>query len=213
MPTCKKIFLFFLIACGITGAAAAQENFKENIDYVRLVPAQPVQNPDKIEVIEFFWYGCPHCYHFEPEVQKWLKTLPPNVQFIRQPAIFSKPWAAHARAYYIAETLGIIEQVHADLFDTIQKKHQALQTQEELAAFFIAHGVTQEAFEAAYSSFTVDTKMRLASTITGRYGITGVPTVVINGKYKTDGTLAKNFRNMIAVMNYLIAQESAQPQQ
>ncbi|MGR9044540.1 MAG: thiol:disulfide interchange protein DsbA/DsbL [Gammaproteobacteria bacterium] len=177
--------------------------------YETLTPAQPTQNPEKIEVIEFFWYGCPHCYHFEPQLTKWLENLPDNVQFIRQPAIFNSLWEKHAKAYFTAEALGIVDKVHADFFDAIQNKKQKLDTEEELLKFFTAHGVSEADFRNAYNSFLVDTKVRQAKTMAPRYGVTGVPAIIVNGKYKTTGPLAKSQDNMINVMNELIKQESS----
>lgn len=176
--------------------------------YEIISPAQPTQHPDKIEVIEFFWYGCPHCYSFEPLLDKWSKNLPKNVEFIRQPAAFNELWSKHAKAYYTAEALGIVDKVHADLFDAIQNKSESLDTEEALAKFFLAHGVNETQFKEAYNSFVVDSKMRQAPLMAARYGITGVPAVIINGKYKTNGTLAGSHEKMIEVMDQLIKQET-----
>jgi len=176
--------------------------------YETISPAQPVQNPDKIEVIEFFWYGCPHCYHLEPSVAAWLKTKPANVEFIRQPAIFSELWGKHAKAFFTAEALGVQEKVHADLFDAIQNKNQKLVTEDELSKFFVEHGVTAEDFRNAYHSFAVDAKMRQAESLSPRYGITGVPALIVNGKYRVTGQSAKSQENMFTVTNQLIQQES-----
>ncbi|PKM12580.1 MAG: disulfide bond formation protein DsbA [Gammaproteobacteria bacterium HGW-Gammaproteobacteria-3] len=180
----------------------------ESVGYENLTSPQPTQNPEKIEVIEFFWYGCPHCYHFEPQLTKWLEKLPGNVQFIRQPTIFNSLWEAHAKAYFTAEALGIVDKVHADFFDTIQNKKQKLDTEDGLMQFFIAHGVSEADFRNAYHSFLVDTKVRQAKTMSARYGVTGVPAVIINGKYKTNGPLAGSQENMIKIMNQLIQKES-----
>ncbi len=200
----NKIIIPFLwlICVALTSAASAEEG------YETLSPPQPTQNPDKVEVIEFFWYGCPHCYHLEPDLVKWLKTKPKNVEFIRQPAVFSKAWADHAKAYFTAEALGVVEKIHADFFDAVQNKKETLQSEEDLEKFFVAHGVEKAAFHTAYNSFLVDAKLRQANTMAARYGITGVPALIINGKYKTNGTLAKSQENMITVMNQLIQKES-----
>lgn len=200
----KKWVQLFLVAVFLSFSTllAAEEG------YELVTPAQPTQHPDKVEVIEFFWYGCPHCYSLEPEMVKWLKTKPQNVEFIRQPAVFSEVWGNHAKAYFTAEALGVVEKVHADFFDAVQNKKQALQTEDDLAKFFVAHGVEEKAFHDAYNSFLVDTKLRQAGTMGARYGITGVPALIINGKYKTTGALAKSHPNMIAVMNQLIQKES-----
>lgn len=180
----------------------------ESNGYVEITPAQPTQNPDKVEVIEFFWYGCPHCYSFEPTLSKWLENKPENVEFIRQPAVFSDLWGDHAKAYFTAEALGVLDKVHVDFFDAIQNKKQALRTEDQLAKFFVEHGVDETEFRNAYKSFLVDAKLRQAKAMAPRYGVTGVPAVIVNGKYKVTGRLAKSHENMINVMNQLIEQES-----
>ncbi|MDO9105678.1 MAG: thiol:disulfide interchange protein DsbA/DsbL [Methylovulum sp.] len=180
----------------------------ETAGYETLTPAQPTQHADKIEVIEFFWYGCPHCYSFEPSLTKWLKTMPKNVEFIRQPAVFNELWGKHAKAYFVAEALGVVDKVHDDLFDAIQNKKEKLDTEAALAEFYSAHGVAEAQFHEAFNSFAVDSKMRQAPVMASRYGITGVPAIIINGKYVTNGPLAGTHEKMIEVMNSLIKQES-----
>ena len=180
----------------------------ESVGYETLSPAQPTQNPAKIEIIEFFWYGCPHCYAFEPLLEKWKKNLPANVEFIRLPAAFNELWSKHAKAYYTAEALGIVEKIHADFFEAIQNGKEKLDTEASLAAFFEAHGVTESQFKVAYNSFAVDSKMRQAPLMASRYGITGVPAIIINGKFKTNGTLAGSHEKMIEVIDKLIKEES-----
>ncbi len=193
-----------LILC-IFGTASIKA---ESVGYETLSPAQPTHNPEKIEIIEFFWYGCPHCYSFEPLLENWVKTLPKNVEFIRQPAVFSDLWGKHAKAYFTAEALGVVDKVHTDFFDAIQNKKQSLETEDQLAKFFVAHGVKETEFHDTFNSFLVDAKVRQAATTAGRYGITGVPAIVINGKYKTNGPLAGSHEKMLEVVNQLIQQES-----
>ncbi|MGR9071514.1 MAG: thiol:disulfide interchange protein DsbA/DsbL [Gammaproteobacteria bacterium] len=172
-------------------------------------PAQPTQDPDKVEVIEFFWYGCPHCYNFEPMLNKWVENKPDNVLFIRQPAVFEteskrgKLWAQHAKAYFTAEALGVVEKVHADLFDAVQNQ-KPLETENQLADFFTEHGIAEKDFRNAYNSFYVDAKMRQALTMGPRYGFTGVPAVIVNGKYLVKAPLP----NMIEIMDRLIREET-----
>lgn len=196
----KLFFLFFLSFATILHA--------ESVGYETLTPVQPTQNPDKIEVIEFFWYGCPHCYSLEPAMEKWLKTKPDNVEFIRQPAVFSSLWGKHAKAYIVAEALGVVDKVHADFFDAIQNKKQKLTSEDQLAEFFVAHGVEESLFRSTFNSFLVDAKVRQAKAMAPRYGITGVPAIIINGKYKTSGPLAGSQEKMIEVLDLLIKQES-----
>ena len=185
-----------------SSAAYAAKGYKD------LAAVQPTQDPTKVEVIEFFWYGCPHCYQFEPALEKWRASMPDNVTFIRQPAVFSKVWAKHAKAYFTAEDLGVVDKGHADFFRAIQVNKQQLTSEADLAKFFVAHGVDEAAFHDAYNSFIVDTKLRQAKTMGPRYGITGVPAIVVNGKYLVNGKTAGSHEGMIKVMNELITQES-----
>ena len=188
---------------------ATDHSPRPDLGYEMVEPPQPTADPSKVEVLEFFWYGCPHCYHLEPDLNAWLKKKPDNVEFIRQPAIFNERWGAHAKAFFTAEALGVLDKMHADFYEAIQNQNRKLETEDELAPFFKEHGVAEADFRKAYKSFAVDTKMRQAATMAQRYGITGTPAVVINGKYRTSGSLAKSFPRMIEIMNQLIAQESA----
>ena len=201
----KKITYFTLIMFLSLFSLASNANEQ---GYETISPAQPTQNPDKVEVIEFFWYGCPHCYAFEPLLEKWAKNLPKNVEFIRQPAAFNETWSKHAKAYFTAEALGVVDKVHADFFDAIQNKKQDLDTEASLAKFFAEHGINETQFHETYNSFIVDTKMRQAPLLAAKYGITGVPALIVNGRYRINGTLAGSHENMIVVLNKLIAQES-----
>ncbi len=196
------LFVFAITFSSLSIAEEAQ-------GYENVSPPQPTANPDKIEVIEFFWYGCPHCYSFEPSLSAWLKTKPANVEFIRIPAVFSEQWGKHAKAYYVAEALGVLDKVHSDFFDAIQEKKQELETEEQLLKFFTDHGVKESDFKDTFNSFMIDAKLRQAPAIAAKYGITGVPAIIVNGKYKTNGTLAGTQEKMIDVVNQLIKKESA----
>jgi thiol:disulfide interchange protein DsbA len=208
----KKFAGFALILFFISFATLSTAEEQSSTGYEAVSPPQPTTNPAKVEVIEFFWYGCPHCYSFEPSLSKWLKTKPANVEFIRIPAVFSEEWGKHAKAYFTAEALGVIDAVHGDLFDGIQQAKQAgkheLETEDQLAKFFAAHGVKEADFREAYNSFMVDSKMRQAPALAAKYGITGVPAIIVNGKYRTNGTLAGSQEKMIDVINTLIKKES-----
>jgi thiol:disulfide interchange protein DsbA len=202
----KKIASLVLI---ISFAAFSNQLFAEDKPgYETISPPQPTANPDKVEVIEFFWYGCPHCLEFEPTLKAWLKTKPENVEFIRIPAVFSEKWGRHAKAYYVAEALGVVDKVHEDFFNAIQVKNAELETEDQLAKFFTEHGVKESDFHDAFNSFMIDAKMRQAPQIAGKYGITGVPAIIVNGKYKTNGSLAGGHDKMITVINELIKKES-----
>jgi len=196
----KVIFFLFF---SLTSLAQA-----ESLGYETLTPAQPTQNQDKIEIIEFFGYACPHCNSLDPILEKWLKTKPANVEFIRQPVVFSPVWEKHAKAYYVAEALGVTDKIHSDFFYALHVKKQKLSSEDQLAKFFVEHGVDEAKFKDTYNSFLIDTQLRQSKAVPPRYGITGVPTIIINGKYKTSGSLAKTYPNMIKVIDQLIQQES-----
>jgi thiol:disulfide interchange protein DsbA len=198
-----------IIYTGLVGLLIASSiNFSVAKGYKDLTAIQPTQDVSKVEVIEFFWYGCPHCYKLEPYMKKWLKDLPKNVDFIRQPAVFNAQWGRHAKAYFTAEYLGVVDKVHADFFHAIQIKNKTLENESDLASFFLAHGVNKASFTAAFNSFNVDSNMRKAKTMGPKYGITGVPAIIINGKYLVSASTAGSNEKMITVINELIAQES-----
>lgn len=161
----------------------------------------------KVEVLELFWYGCPHCYAFEPELSEWVKHKPDYVEFVRVPAVFAHNWELHARAYYAAQQLGVLDKVHQPLFDAIHKQGRKVFSEEELAAFFADQGIDAEAFKTAFNSFDVDTKVRHAIALTREYGITGVPAVIINGKYRTSAQEAGDFKTLLKVVESLADKE------
>ncbi len=204
-----SIVLFVSFSVAVMAEGTAPLDIEKGEGFFEIIPPQPTEEADKIEVIEFFWYGCPHCYQFEPHFSTWIESLPEDVHVIKQPAIFRDNWAPGARAFFIADALDITDKVHADLFDAIQKKRNPLQTEEQMAEFFVGHGVPKEDFHATYNSFIVTTRMRQAENKSARYGVTGVPAVIVNGKYRTNGSTAKTFPQMIAIMDALIAKERA----
>lgn len=205
-----KLVKFCLVIGLSIFAFQANAETTKNQGYEVISPAQPTVEADKIEIIEFFWYGCPHCYSFEPILKNWLKKQSDNINFIRIPAIFSARWGKHAKAYFTAEALGVAEQLHDEFFDAIQNKKQKLETEDQLAKFFVVHGIEEQAFRTNYNSFLVDTKMRKAKSMAPRYGIRSVPTIIIDGKYKTNASIAKGQNNITVVIDQLIATIKAQ---
>lgn len=177
--------------------------------YENVAPVQPVELAGKVEVIEFFWYGCSHCFSFDPVLNEWVKKQSDQINFIRVPAVFSKRWGRHAKAYFTAQALGVSEQLHTDFFNAIQVKKQRLETEDQLVKFFVAHGVNEQDFRNAYHSFLVDAKMRQAQSMGPRYGVTSVPTIIINGKYRSNASIAGGQSNLLGVMDQLVAVESA----
>jgi len=200
------LFLLFLIP---TLATAAEETeYNEGIDYQLLAHPQPVANDGTVEVVELFWYGCPHCYHLEPTLKNWLKKKPAKVNFIRIPAIFNNPnWQLHATAFYTAEVLGIGEKLHTPLFDAIHQKNRPLNTRQQLMEFFAEYGVSNDVFNNTFDSFTVQTKVQRAADLTRKYEITGVPSIIVNGKYRTDGPMATSYENLMKIVDHLVSLE------
>ena len=174
--------------------------------WVELATPQPTRDPAKVEVIEFFWYGCPHCYQVEPRVAAWLARQPEQVEFIRVPAVFSARWAMLARAYYAMQQLRLGEDAHRALFDAIHRERRNLNDEASLTEFFAARGVPEQAFRDAFNSFDVDRKVRQANQMTRDYALEGVPTFIVEGTHRVDGTSAGSEDNMLDALDRLVAQ-------
>ena len=198
-----------LLLMPLLSFAAAPVKYQENVAYERILPAQPTADPATVEVVEIFWYGCPHCHRFQPYVESWLLSGPENVTFVRLPAILNERWAIHSRAYYTAEALGVLEQIHPALFDAIHNKKLRLDTEASLTDFFAEHGVDRERFRSTFNSFAVNSKVSRARELTRRYGIDGTPAVVVNGKYRTGPGMTGTFEALIDVVDFLVDREAA----
>ena len=204
----KNWAILFCSTLLIPGLLHAAPVYKEKIHYELVLPAQPTTTDKKVEVVEMFWYGCPHCNALEPYVNRWLKKIPPNAEFVRIPAIFQPQWEQHARAYYTAEILGVLDKTHSALFDAIHQQKRHINTDEEIQKFFAEHGVSEKDFKRVFRSFAVEAKIRRAKDMSQRYGIRGVPALIVNGKYRTSAQLAGGNANIFQVVNYLIEQEN-----
>ena len=189
--------------------------FSEGDQFQRLVPTQPtVGGADKIEVAEFFWYGCNHCYDFEPYINRWAENAPSNVRFVRIPALWNPLVRLHGQMYYTEQVLvknGVIEnpeEFRAAVFNEYHRRGNRLTSVSAIETFFGRHGVSTEEFQEAWKSFEVDQKLRVADDLARRYSISGVPTVVVNGKYRTGAGEAGGFGPLIEVINELVDRES-----
>lgn len=196
-------------------AAPTDWQYKENQHFVRLVPTQPtVGGADKIEVAEFFWYGCPHCYTFEPYINEWAENKPANVRFVRVPAMWNRGLELHAQLYYTEEVLvanGVIKDPAAfreAVFVEYHRRGNRLGTKDAIQKFFARFDVSAEDFERTWASFEVNQKMRVAADLARRYGIASVPMVVVNGKYRTSGNEAGTLEDLLSVIDELVARES-----
>ncbi|AKJ26906.1 thiol:disulfide interchange protein DsbA/DsbL [Caldimonas brevitalea] len=187
------------------GTAAAQaQTPKPGTDYVVLKQAQPTAATKGIEVVEFFWYGCPHCYRFEPLLEAWVKKLPADVSFRRVPVAFRDEFVVHQKIYYALEALGKVDALHKRVFQAVHADKNPLDQTEAIADFMARNGVDRAAFLDAYNSFGVQTKTRQAKQLAEGYRIDGVPALGINGRYWTSGALARSLERSLDIADHLI---------
>jgi protein dithiol oxidoreductase (disulfide-forming) len=193
-------------ALTLPATAPAQGGPVEGTHYVRLsTPVATVAEAGKIEVIEFFWYGCPHCNAFEPTLEAWVKKLPADVAFRRVPVAFrEEPFVAHQHIFYALEAMGQVEAMHRKVFYAIHNDRAQLSKPAEIAAFMSKNGIDGAKFLDTYNSFGVQTKVRQARQLAEAYKIDGVPALGIQGRYFTSGTLAGNTDRALEVTNFLL---------
>jgi len=209
------------VAAATPAAAAAGLSaptlWQEGVNYTRLVPAQPTSVPaGQVEVLEFFWYACPHCYAMDPQVESWKKIKPAYVSFSRVPVTWSEGHRSLARMFYTLESLGKLDQLHGEIFKEIHVNGNPLvasnpddvaQSERLQAAFVKKFGISEEQFKQAYHSFAVDTALQKADLLVQRYRIDGVPTFVVNGKFIADVRTAGSPERLISLVDDLAAQE------
>jgi thiol:disulfide interchange protein DsbA len=199
-----------LVAASLFGMSAqAAEPAQAGKQYVELSSAVPVAEPGKIEVVELFWYGCPHCYAFEPTINPWVEKLPADVNFIRIPALFGGPWDAHGQLFITLDMMGVEHKVHAAVFDAIQKGGKRLTDKNDMADFIATQGVDKAEFLKTFDSFAVKGKMAQYKELAKKYEVTGVPTMIVNGKYRFDLGTSGGPEATLQVADQLIAKERA----
>ncbi|MBC7991978.1 MAG: thiol:disulfide interchange protein DsbA/DsbL [Rhizobacter sp.] len=185
--------------------ALAQGAPVEGKQYVRLGTLAPVNAPaGKIEVVEFFWYGCPHCSAFEPTLDAWSKNLPADIAFRRVPVAFREAYAPQQQAFYALEALGKVETLHRRVFYAIHNDRQRLEKPEDIAAFMEKNGIPRAEFMDVFNSFSVQTKAKQATRLADAYKIDGVPAMGIHGRFFTSGTLAGSPEKALQVTEHLI---------
>ncbi|MDC0183038.1 thiol:disulfide interchange protein DsbA/DsbL [Nitrosomonadales bacterium] len=199
----KKIILMLLVS--FSTALLAVEP-KSGVNFKTTKNIIPTESKDKIEVIELFWYGCIHCFNMDPYLDKWADNLPKDVTFKRIPAIPRKDWIESAKAYYALETLGVVNKLHEKLFDAIHKekslKHNDTRA---LIKWITVNGkLDKKDVESAFNSFSMKAKLSRSYKIFKSAGATGVPTMIIDGKYFTSSTMAGSEQNAIDIMNFII---------
>src|SRR5690349_12982051 len=207
----RRQFTTALLAAGAGSslsplAAQAQQFPVEGTNYVKLGQAVPVPSGGKIDVIEFFWYGCPHCNAFEPALEAWLKNLPPDVAFRRVPVAFSEePFVAHQKIFYALDALGLVPTMHRKVFYAIHNDRMRLAKPDEIQAFMAKNGVDAAKFMDTFNSFSVQTKCAQARQLAAAYKIDAVPAMGVNGRYYLTGNMSGGNERMPAVVDALVA--------
>jgi thiol:disulfide interchange protein DsbA len=199
-----------LLCAGLLPASLQAEEavFVEGTHYELLPVAVDTGADDAVEVVEMFSYACVHCFNFDPVVDAWHARQDDGVKFVRVPAIFSTDWELLAQAFYTAETLGVTAAVHMPMFEGIHIKRQDLRQAELLQDLFNEHaGVSEDDFNTAYSSFSVRSRVQQAKAKARAYRLTGVPSIIVNGKYRVDGRMAGSNTKMLEVVDYLVGIE------
>ncbi len=158
-------------------------------------------------MLEVFSYACPHCAHFQPTAEEIKKGLPAGAVFVYMPAVFNPSWEPYARAYYTAESLGVLDKTHQELFDALHRDHLPMRTIDDLAGFYAQHGVDKAKFLATSGSFEVESKLQRASQIVKADGVDGTPSIIVNGKYRVTGVSAGGYPQMVQVVDYLVQKE------
>ena len=205
-----------VLAQADTSAVAYDWQFTEGQHYKRIVPTQPtLGGADKIEVAEFFYYMCPHCYNFEPLIKKWAEDKPANVRFVQIPAMWNQLLVLHARMYYTAEilnrngALADLDEFQAAVYQQIHQRGNRLTSESAIQALFARFEISAEDFARVWSSFEVDQKLRIADYLARRYSIQSTPTIFVNGKYRFGAQEAGSYGVVTDVIDELIVRESA----
>ena len=191
-------------------AQAADVPLEAGKTYVQLSNPVPVAVPGKIEVVELFWYGCPHCFAFEPVINPWAEKLPADVHFVRIPAMFGGPWDAHGQLFLTLDAMGVENKVHAAVFNAIQKEGKRLTDKQDMADFVSTLGVDKDKFLQTFDSFAIKGQIVKAKELAKKYEISGVPTMIVNGKYRFDIGSTGGPEQALNVADQLIAKERAE---
>lgn len=207
----RTALLFLLAGIALATACSAQEDaggkapYTEGQEYVTIAHPERVSASGKVEVVEVFSYGCPHCAHFAPYAEKLRKSLPKGVQFKLLPADFSPAWEPFARAYYAAQELGVLKRTHLKLFEEKFDQHYPINTLDELADFYAREGVDRQAFLRAANSHQTDLALARGNRLVNDWGVDGTPTIVVDGKYRSNRI--KSYDELLKLTHWLVQRE------
>lgn len=197
----KILFILFIIS------NFAIADYDEGIDYIKLEKAVPTTTGKQIEVRELFWYYCPHCYYLEPSIKNWLKHKSAKVDFIRQPAIFSKSWEKGAVFYYVLDSLGLVDKLHEPLFDAIHLQKKQFLADADFINWVASFGIDKEKIKQAIKSFAVRIQLNKSNISSHKYKVSGVPAIIVNGKYSVDAKNSGSYKEMLKIVDYLVKKE------
>ena len=209
----KKLFVLLGLAFMLPTVSCAQGGeFLEGTHYEVIAPPVATRSGGKIEVVEFFAYSCGHCFNFEPLLTQWKKTLGDDVILAPSPAVWSPPMEPHAKAFYTAKALGVLDTMHGVLFAAMHVDRKRLSSDGEIRALFVANGVSAEDFDKAFTSFGVGSQVRQAAARAKSARISGTPEMMVAGKYRISTRKAGSQANMLKIADYLIARERSAAQ-
>ena len=203
----KKFISLFFVALLLPLTQAFAADYSDGNGYTSIKNPVRTDDPNKVEVVEIFWYGCPHCYSLEPVVSAWKKDIADDVDFKYMPAVFGRGWLNHAKAFYVADLLGVEDKLRADLFNAIHVEGKRLNSEDDLAEFFANYGVSEDTFRKQFNSFAVNSRLSQADAKIRAYGARGVPGIIVNGKYLVTAATAGGNNNITAVVDFLIEKE------
>lgn len=207
----KRLFgIAIILACAWLPWASFAQTQAKNVPYLELTPPQPTESQGKIEVVEFFWYGCPHCYALEPVINPWIQKLPSEVSFRRVPAIFNEQWGIAARVFYALEAISEEARVHSALFDAIHKEGLRITDESTMTSWLGKRGVDLEKYKAAYRSFGVESKLKRAQQMTQSYRIDGVPALAVQGRYVLSASMINDRQELLNATDQAIRQAMKQ---
>jgi len=193
-----------LATLALAGRVGAQEvRARQNLEY-RLIPVQPVETGANIEVIDFFWYGCPYCNELQPVLEEWIKKKPADVAVRRIPVILRDNWAPHARIYYTLDLLGEVERLHSKVYHSYHVEELAMSKPDVMEQWAAKNGIERRRWVDAYFSPEVDGRIARAFQATKRYDIQGTPSVVVDGRFLTSSSMTPSVRGMIPVIDDLV---------
>ncbi|MCC7484120.1 MAG: thiol:disulfide interchange protein DsbA/DsbL [Burkholderiales bacterium] len=202
----RRALLAALPALPLATGLFAQEavRARQNIEYRLIEPAQPVETGERIEVIDFFWYGCPYCNQLLPFLEAWIKARPPDVAVRRVPAILRESWAPHARIFYTLELLDEVERLHTRVFHGYHVEELHMSKPDVMEKWAVANGIDRRRWVDAYFSPEIDGRISRAARATKAYRVEGTPSLVADGRYITSGSMVSSLKDMIVVLDDLV---------